>query len=95
MDLTSIKKRRPFHEVVVEVIAVASNAELECLAGIIKATKIPKGHDDIIAAWNTRREEMCWGNVDLGVPADLNLQKQEIAEAQKTKNGQESAVGGA
>ncbi len=69
------KKKRPFHESVVDAISVASSAELESLATLIKATKIPKGHDEIVDAWKKRAEEMCMGD-DLGVPADVLSQKQ-------------------
>ncbi|MEK7163298.1 MAG: hypothetical protein AAB775_01120 [Patescibacteria group bacterium] len=38
-------------------------------------TNIPKGHDEIITAWNRRRRDMLWGTEDLGVPAYLHAQK--------------------
>ena len=58
---------RPFHETIVEAIRCASSANMECLAMIIKATKVPKGHDAIIAAWEERRKAFCWGDEDFGV----------------------------
>ena len=74
---------RPFHEVIVEVIRRASSAQLECLATLIKATNVPKGHDEIIVVWNKRRKEMFWGDEDLGVPANLLEQKQTSAKKAK------------
>jgi len=69
------KKKRPFHESIVDAISTASSAELESLATLIKATKIPKGHDEIVEVWKKRTGEMCMGD-DLGVPADILGQKQ-------------------
>ena len=70
----------PFHESVLEAIATASSDQLEFLATLIKKTKIPKGHDAIIEAWNKRREGMAWGDEDLGVPADILKQKAQVEE---------------
>lgn len=84
MQTTKRAVRRPFHETIVEAIHRASSGdELQCLAMLIKETKVPKGHEEIIVAWNQRRQEMAWGNADLGVPADLLEQKQEAAEKAK------------
>ncbi|MBI2482262.1 MAG: hypothetical protein HYV76_01730 [Candidatus Vogelbacteria bacterium] len=74
---------RPFHETILEAIRQASSTELKCLATLIKATKVPKGHDEIVAVWNERRKAMCWDDEDLGVPANLLEQKQ--ANAKKTE----------
>lgn len=70
---------RPFHETIVKAIRQASSVELECLATLIKATSIPEGHQEIIAAWNQRRKEMCWGTEDLDVPAHLLEQQRSSA----------------
>ncbi|MDO8579381.1 MAG: hypothetical protein Q7R72_00725 [bacterium] len=79
---------RPFHETVVETINQASSSDMDCLAPLIKATTIPKGHDEIIVAWNKRRKEMGWGSEDLGVPANLLEQKQtSIKKANDDKKG--------
>ena len=70
-------KLRPFHKTIVEVLLLASSRfELECLGHFIMKTEVPANHDEIIAAWNTRRREMAWGTIDLGVPAYLLEQKQ-------------------
>ena len=80
--------RRPFHESIIQAIHWASSEELRyCVARIIKMTKIPKGHDEIIEAWNQRRRELNWSdNEDLGVPADLLEQKREAAEKEQTSS---------
>ena len=79
---------RPFHETIIEAISRASSAELVALATLIKITKLPKGHDEIITAWNDRRKKMLWGDTDLGVPANLLEQKQAFVK-KKDGNGEE------
>lgn len=81
---------RPFHESLVDTILRASSAELELLATLIKSTKIPRNHDKIIAAWNQRRKELRWGNVDLGVPASLH--EQQEAAAKKAEGGEKQTI---
>ena len=78
------KPRRPFHETIVDAIRFTSAKELELLADLIKGTKIPKNHDQIIAAWKNRCLELGWGNSDLGVPADL-LEQKEIAACEANR----------
>ena len=63
-----------------EAINQASSAEMDGLAVLIKTTKILKGHDKIITAWNERRKVMLWGTEDLGVPANLRTRQQAITE---------------
>ena len=93
MQTTEQVAKRPFHETIVEAIHRAYSIELRCLAMLIKETKIPKGHEEIIAAWNQRRQEMAWGNVDLGVPADLLEQKEEAAEKERAKAKEKEQAG--
>lgn len=83
MDTT--KTRRPFHETIVDAIFRANSGDLQCLATIIKATTIPNGHEEIIKAWNWRRAMMGWGDLSLGVPADLLEQKKEAEEKESAK----------
>ncbi|MFH1112004.1 MAG: hypothetical protein V1712_02950 [Patescibacteria group bacterium] len=88
MEKEQKTKRRPFHETIIDAIrnasSLKSNDPLMCLAKLIKETEIPKGHDEIIAAWNQRLPEL-WSGEDFGVPADLLEQKQEAAEKEKAK----------
>ena len=93
MQTTEQTGKRPFHETIVDAIRRADGHEFQCLAMLIKATKIPKGHDEIIVAWNQRRQEMVWGDEDLGVPADLLKQKQEAAEKEKAKAKEKEQAG--
>ncbi|MEK7596782.1 MAG: hypothetical protein AAB450_01570 [Patescibacteria group bacterium] len=74
---------RPFHETLIDAINQASSAEMDCLAFLIKITKIPRGYDEIIAAWKKRRRAILWGTEDLGVPAYLRAQK--LAAMEKSK----------
>lgn len=76
--------RRPFHESIVETIVEAGNNGSGCevwlcLARLIRTTKIPKGHDEIIAAWRNKNLDD-----DLGVTASLLEQKKEAAEKEQT-----------
>lgn len=69
------RAKRPFHETVTEAIHSATAQQMRMLAGLIKDTKIPKGHDQITEAWVKRCAEMGWEDEDLGVSADLRVQK--------------------
>lgn len=67
----------PFHETIVNAILYASDInQIECLAKLIKETKIPKNHDTIITAWRKRLEELDRSDIDLGVCSNLLEQKQ-------------------
>ena len=78
---------RPFHETIVDAINEASTAQMVCLATLIRATKVPKGHDEIITAWNTRLAAMSWDDKDFGVSA--NLLEQKVDSAKKSDDGKE------
>ena len=88
MKKTENATKRPFHETIVDAIGRANTyGELQLLAQLIKATKVPKNHDEIIAAWKQRWQVMGWrqGDLDLGVSANLLEQKQEAAAQEKDK----------
>ncbi len=52
-------EKKPFHESILDTIKnVRSVKELELVEGLLMATKIPKGHDEIIAALVEKDEEM-------------------------------------
>ena len=90
MTEQTAKQRRPFHETVADAILQASApGEVTLLARMIKTTKIPKGHDEIIAAWRYRQDN--WGLVVFphGVVEDLLEQKQEAEEKEKEKKAKE------
>jgi len=79
------KQRRPFHESIVDAIRRASYNDMRCLGRLISETKIPKGHDEILAAWNQRLHTLHWiprwihwFNNDLDVPSELLSQKNEV-----------------
>lgn len=74
--MQDLSDKRPFHETVVDAIRIASSVELQFLGSIIRETNIPGNHDQIIAAWNKRRKELCWDDdEDFGIPEDLLYQK--------------------
>ncbi len=79
---------RPFHEAVVDIIRAATLEGLACLAMLIRKTKIPKGHDEIIAAWNHRLAEL-GSTLSFGVVASLQEQKQASA---KKPEGEKKSV---
>lgn len=78
-------KFRPFHETIVDVISRASLDQLEILGDVIKTTKIPKGHAEIIAAWE-KRKNITYSMLDLGVTSSLREQM-EIAAAEPPREG--------
>ena len=79
-------KLLPFHESVIVEICCASTNDSFVLAKLIRTTKIQKGHDDIIAAWNRRAELMGWGEDALGVPTSLLKQKEESRAVSASSN---------
>ncbi len=87
MQTTEKPTKRPFHETIVDAIYhIDSSVDFAVLAPLIKATKIPKGHDEIIAAWNDRSNLLGHAGKDLfGVVADLRKQKQEATAKETAK----------
>lgn len=86
---------RPFHETIVDAISQASNSSaLACLMALIEATKIPKGHDEIIVALRQRQIKLV-GLSDLGTVwadprtdelIDCLLTQKQAVEVDKHKN---------
>ena len=74
-------QRRPFHETIVEAIGRASLYDEQYLLGwLIRQTKIPKGHDEIIEAWKKKRMGLGLSpGFDFAVVDDLLEQKKEAA----------------
>jgi hypothetical protein len=87
---------KPFHESIVDAIKQAElSFHFQILAQIIKTTKIPKGHDEILAAWERQISEAGLNN-DLDVIASVLEQKQAeekkaaekaVASANQQKGG--------
>ncbi len=85
---------KPFHESIVDLIRnlkVDSPGDwprLNQLAEIIKSTKIPKNHDEIIAAWQeqVQRLKVNW---DFGVVISIGKQKDAAEEAARQKAAQQ------
>ena len=48
--LEAVEEKRPFHETIVMAIQRSRINEIFCLFDLIKETKVPQGHDEIIAA---------------------------------------------
>ena len=91
MSATEKVARRPFHETIVDRIrATRAGSEFNCLAQLIMATKIPKDHDKIIAAW----KEILPNSEDSIVAdaiADLLEQKKESEAEEQAKKQAQSA----
>lgn len=76
------RRWRPFHETIIDSICEAFISDLNLLARLIKRTKIPKGHDEIIAAWVQRLKILNW-NHDYGVQSVLLEQKEEVEKSEE------------
>jgi hypothetical protein len=84
-----MSERKPFHESIIDVLnnyKARPGDEyllLNFLGKLLRATKIPKGHNDLIAAWQgfIRRN---WGYFDdfWGV-VDVLIEQRQEAEAKK------------
>lgn len=88
---------RPIHESVVSAIDNAHvGIEMDILANLLKQTKIPTGHDAIIAAWERKSVEMGWDGDYLGVRASLLEQKRAatVPDARKSRPGSLAAEWG-
>ena len=83
------KQRRPFHESVVDAIRRASYTDLICLGMLLKETKIPNGHDEIISEWDLREGDLNVFVPLLGVTTSLLEQKREAEEKEKAKEQKE------
>ena len=82
--ITVAETWHPFHYTIAEAIRRVSSAEqLVCLGELIKATKIPANHEEIIAVWKRKRSELAFIS-DGGVLTSL-LMRQE--EARKKEDG--------
>lgn len=81
-------KLRPFDETIVDALADATVQQMQCLADLIKNTKISRNHDKILAAWNTRARLLSvTGRVeDYGVTSYL-LQQIGTIKGHKTARG--------
>ncbi len=80
-----VKTVGPFHESVIWMIESSSMSRLVALGQMIVATKIPKNHDGILAAWHARMQYHGYGLPDpSGVPEHLAAEKARVElEAQK------------
>jgi len=82
------KEFRPFHETIIAAINRCpgpANREIFRLFVLIKETRIPKGHDEIIAAWQKKEGRVGW-NLERLV-ADLLEQKKEAEEKAARRPG--------
>jgi hypothetical protein len=81
--------RRPFHEAIICVIQSSRGSELVPIARILEGTVIPKGHDEIVAAWRSKAKEQGFTEDSIeGVAQSLLLHKKEQVE----KNELETVV---
>jgi hypothetical protein len=68
---------------------------LPILADLIRETKIPNGHDQIIAAWQNRTKGMMLdeGGFGFDIVADLLEQKQQAVDDAEFKRASELSMG--
>ncbi len=92
MTEQTAKQQRPFHETIVDAILEASApGEVALLAKMIKETKIPKGHDEIIVAWRHRQDD--WGlGFGHGVVENPLEQKREAERKEEEKKAKEQTA---
>jgi|SRR3989338_4594126 len=98
---------KPFHESVVDLINDVGKEKLETtilssfidplhklrmLGTMLVVTKIPKGHDDIIASWQAQCQRFGLNN-DLGVVESVQAQKRVAEEAAHKKKAEADAAG--
>ena len=69
--------QKPFHESVVDAINDADPLDLRIIGSIIVATKVPEGHDEIIAAWGAKTGHI---HDSERVVASLRAQKLELVD---------------
>lgn len=72
-------QRRPFHQTIIDTIARVPVYNLPILAELIRETRIPHGHDQIIEAWQKKTAGLMLdeGGFGFDVVADILAQKQE------------------
>ena len=81
------KLLKPLHLSIADLIKTASTRELECLGKLILGIITPKGHDEIINAWNIRKKELNWLDYEMkNVITHLLEQKQLFADKSINKN---------
>jgi len=81
-------EKQPFHESIVYAIASASAADLNCLALLIRTTKIPADHEKIVAAWHKKL-------ADLQINDDFKVEYsvfEQIKKAEKTRETSFDAI---
>jgi hypothetical protein len=91
-------EHRPFHETIIDAVNTCENIhELEGLASLVKATKIPKNHDEIISIlqtainyWKHEIEKESDIKYFTDVLDDLHKQKREV-EAEKQMHNAHTA----
>ncbi len=88
--MAEAQARKPFHESIIDALAEASIADTRCLGWLIMATKIPKGHTQIIGAWNMHISRFGADYTDPGVEASLLEQQGETAIDEAVKESSKS-----
>ena len=84
--VNAVGTRKPFHEVICDVIAVASGLEMNVIGYLLINTIIPKGHDQIVSALRKRAAEMLWVKESILLIEDSILSQKRELEAAKQEN---------
>lgn len=77
------RKPKPFHEAIIEMIQESSSDQLEMIGDLLSRTIIPKGHDEIIAAWRSRCYLTDWEHYDTVCVVNTILRHKEGIEKKK------------
>jgi hypothetical protein len=86
MDST-IFARKPFHEIIVEMMPQLSSAELETVGKLFILCVIPKNHEKIVDAWKKRCTEIGWSPDNIAYVADdIMAHKADLEGEKKSDN---------
>ncbi|MEI6835359.1 MAG: hypothetical protein WCK59_00865 [Candidatus Falkowbacteria bacterium] len=78
-------EKKPFHESIVYAIASANVSDLNCLALLIKSTKIPAGHEKIVTAWQKKI-------ADLQVNDDYDVESSVLGQIKLAEKSRETFI---
>ena len=78
------QKRKPFHEVVIDIINGCSSTELSTIGNFLLGTTIPKSHSKIANAWRSRCERSSFDQFDTNLVANSIVE--HGAELRRTKS---------
>ena len=92
MSTATQKERRPFHETIVEAIKNSVGNDVPILIELLRATKIPRGHDEIIVAVKEQWGHLgYWAQEVADIVANLSKQKEETEQKVSSPSSNDKA----